>query len=52
MFIITALVYLSFTSVEKASQFREKNIKKLHLIAGIMLLAVGILIFLQIFGIF
>ncbi|MGA3020669.1 MAG: hypothetical protein ABSD68_01840 [Candidatus Micrarchaeales archaeon] len=44
MFIITGLVYLSFTSVEKAHAFREKNIKRLHLIAGILLLAVGAVI--------
>ena len=44
MFIITGLIYLSFTSVEKAHAFREKNIRKLHLIAGILLLAVGAVI--------
>jgi thiol-disulfide isomerase/thioredoxin len=44
MFIITSLVYLSFTSVEKAHAFREKNIRRLHLIAGILLLAVGAVI--------
>jgi thiol-disulfide isomerase/thioredoxin len=44
MLIITILVYLSFTSVEKAHAFREKNIKKLHLIAGILLIAVGAVI--------
>jgi thiol-disulfide isomerase/thioredoxin len=44
MIIITLLVYFSFTSVEKAAKFREKNIKKLHLIAGILLLGIGITI--------
>ncbi|HYB44970.1 MAG TPA: hypothetical protein VEC92_00460 [Nitrososphaerales archaeon] len=43
MLIITALVYFSFTSIGKASEFREKNIKKLHLIAGILLIIVGII---------
>jgi len=42
MLIITALVYFSFTSIGKASEFREKNIKRLHLIAGILLIIVGI----------
>lgn len=44
MIIITLLVYFSLTSVEKATEFKEKNIKKLHLIAGILLLGVGIAI--------
>jgi hypothetical protein len=48
MLVITTLVYASFTSVEKAHAFREKNIPKLHLIAGLMLLAVGIVILLQV----
>jgi glutaredoxin len=43
MLIITALVYFSFTSIDKASEFREKNIKKLHLIAGILLIIVGVI---------
>ncbi len=50
MLIITALVYASFTSVDKAQNFKEKNIKKLHLFAGIMLLGVGIVIILQVLG--
>ncbi len=48
MLIITALVYMSFTTVEKAHEIREKNIEKLHLIAGLMLLIVGIVILLQV----
>jgi len=44
MFMITGLIYLSFTSIEKAHAFREKNIKKLHLIAGVLLLIVGTVI--------
>jgi cytochrome c biogenesis protein CcdA len=41
MFIITLLVYFSFTSIDKASEFRERNIKKLHLVAGLLLILVG-----------
>ena len=48
MLVITALVYASFTSVEKAHAFREKNIPKLHLLAGLMLLIVGIVILSQV----
>ena len=41
MLIITALVYFSFTSIDKASEFRERNVKKLHLVAGLLLILVG-----------
>jgi len=41
MIIITSLVYFSFTSIGKASEFRERNIKKLHLVAGLLLILVG-----------
>mgnify|MGYP001599578015 CR=1 FL=1 len=44
MLVITVLVYFSFTSIEKASEFKEKNTRKLHLIAGILLLIVGAVI--------
>ncbi|MDG6901268.1 MAG: hypothetical protein JRM80_04840 [Nitrososphaerota archaeon] len=43
MLMITALVYFSFTSIERASEFREKNIKKLHLVAGLLLILVGVI---------
>ncbi len=45
MLIITLLVYASFTSIEKAAKFREKNVRVLHLIAGILLILVGIVMF-------
>ncbi|VVB76726.1 Sap, sulfolipid-1-addressing protein [uncultured archaeon] len=51
MLIITALVYTSFTSVEKAGAFRDSNKKNLRLIAGILLIIVGAFILLQMFGI-
>ncbi len=51
MMIITALVFASYTSVEKAKEFKESNKKKLRLIAGVLLIIVGISIFLQILGI-
>jgi thiol-disulfide isomerase/thioredoxin/uncharacterized membrane protein HdeD (DUF308 family) len=50
MLIITALVYASFTSIEKAHAFREKNTRKLRLIAGILLIVVGVTIILQMAG--
>ncbi len=48
MLVITLLVYFSFTSVEKASAFREKNVRKLHLIAGLLLILVGAIMFYSI----
>lgn len=42
MIIITILVYIGFTTVEDVSGWKERNIKRLHLMAGILLFAVGL----------
>jgi cytochrome c biogenesis protein CcdA len=42
MVIIVLLVYFGFTRVEDVSGWKEKNIRKLHLIAGILLFIVGL----------
>ena len=42
MLLIVIIVYFGFARVEDASQWKEKNIKKLHLIAGILLFLVGL----------
>ncbi len=42
MVIITTIIYLGFTKVEDVSGWKERNIKKLHLIAGILLFLVGL----------
>ena len=42
MFLIVCLVYFGFTRVEDVSGWKERNIKKLHLIAGILLFLVGL----------
>jgi cytochrome c biogenesis protein CcdA len=39
---ITFLVYFGFTSIEHADKWKEKNIKVLHLIAGVIMLALGV----------
>ncbi|MFB6089326.1 MAG: cytochrome c biogenesis CcdA family protein [Candidatus Aenigmatarchaeota archaeon] len=39
---ITLIVYAGITSVENVSEWKDQNIVRLHLIAGIILLAVGI----------
>jgi len=42
MLIITFVVYFGLARVEDVSGWKEKNIKKLHLIAGILLVLVGL----------
>jgi cytochrome c biogenesis protein CcdA len=41
MLIIVGIVYFGFSQVEEVSGWKERNIKRLHLIAGILLFAVG-----------
>lgn len=41
MLAITLLVYLGLAKVQDVSGWKEKNIKKLHLIAGLLLFVVG-----------
>jgi len=40
--IITFIVYRGFTTAESVAQWRNKNIRILHLIAGVLLLGVGL----------
>jgi len=42
MLLLTFIIYLGIQSVEQANQWKEKNIKKLHLIEGILLIILGI----------
>ncbi len=42
MILITLAVYLGFTTTEKAEELRQKKLKTLHLIAGIIILCLGI----------
>ncbi len=42
MIIITLIVYFGFARVEDVTGWKEKNIRKLHLIAGILLVLVGV----------
>ena len=44
MLIIVALVYFGFTKVDQVSGWKERNIRKLHLIAGLLLFLVGVAI--------
>lgn len=42
MIAITLLVYFGFTTVDKVYGWREKNLRLLHLIAGILLVLIGL----------
>ncbi|MDD5012418.1 MAG: hypothetical protein PHQ66_02105 [Candidatus Nanoarchaeia archaeon] len=42
LIIITLVIYKGFTTTEGISNWRNKNIKLIHLIAGILLLSVGV----------
>jgi cytochrome c biogenesis protein CcdA len=44
LIIITLLIYSGFANVEKATRWKDNNLRILHLIAGIIMLALGILI--------
>jgi cytochrome c biogenesis protein CcdA len=44
MIIITLIVYFGFKKVDEVSGWKERNIKTLHLIAGILLFLVGLAI--------
>ncbi len=42
MIVIISFVYLGFRKVEDISAWKEKNINKLHLVAGIIMLCLGV----------
>jgi cytochrome c biogenesis protein CcdA len=42
MLLITLFVYVGFAKVENVSGWKDRNIRILHLIAGIIMVALGI----------
>lgn len=46
LIIITIILYLGYFSVEKASEWKDKNIKILHFIIGLIMLILGIVVIL------
>jgi cytochrome c biogenesis protein CcdA len=46
LIIITLIIYAGFTTAEHVSQWKERNVRILHLIAGILLFVVGLSILL------
>jgi cytochrome c biogenesis protein CcdA len=49
MILITLAVYFNLTTVEKAEKWRKNKLKILHLIAGILVLLLGIGMLISIF---
>jgi cytochrome c biogenesis protein CcdA len=45
MLIITLLIYFGLLTTEKAEQWRQKKLKVLHLIAGVVILLIGLVMF-------
>lgn len=41
---MTGMLYLGFTSVEKATAWKDRNLRALHLVAGIVLIALGVIV--------
>ncbi|MEM3467680.1 MAG: cytochrome c biogenesis CcdA family protein [archaeon] len=48
LILITLFMYFGFRSIEKMTEWKEKNIRLLHLIAGIIMLILGIVVALEI----
>lgn len=48
MIAITIIVYMGISTVDKVSEWKERNIKKIHLITGLLLIGLGIAIFTNI----
>jgi len=46
--VITLLIYFGLTNVEKADKWKERNLRMLHLVAGIVMTALGLLVVLGI----
>ena len=46
LIIITVLIYSGYTNIEKSTKWKDENIRKLHLVAGIIMLILGTIIIL------
>lgn len=44
LIVITLILYFGYSSVEKTNEWKDRNIRMLHLIAGIVMLALGLLV--------
>lgn len=44
LLIITFAIFRGFTTIEKAKEWKEKNLRYLHLVAGLIMIALGVII--------
>jgi len=47
LILITLLIYFGFSNVEKANEWKDKNIRILHLVAGLIMLVLGGIVLLD-----
>lgn len=47
LLLITGLLYFGYSSVEKASAWKDRNLRRLHLVAGLIMLILGLWVFLS-----
>ncbi len=47
LIILTALIYFGYASVERAIDWKERNLRLLHLLAGLMMLLLGVWVFVN-----
>ena len=47
LIILTALIYFGYASVERAIDWKERNLRLLHLIAGLLMLGLGVWVFIN-----
>jgi cytochrome c biogenesis protein CcdA/glutaredoxin len=47
LLVITFLVFAGFTNIEKTKQWKEKNIRKLHLVTGIVMVILGLVVIID-----
>jgi cytochrome c biogenesis protein CcdA len=45
LILIVFAVYFGVSSIEKAEAWKEKNLRALHLVAGIIMIALGVWVF-------
>ncbi len=45
LILLTILIYLGYASIEKAIDWKERNLRLLHLIAGLLMLGLGVWVF-------
>lgn len=47
LIVITLIIYQGLTSVEKAAEWKDRNIRRLHLVTGIVMLVLGMVVALR-----